>query len=64
MEAVEAGDALALARAIVRVDSRNPTLAPGGPGENAVARTLCEILEGWGFNVQVLEVAPGRVSVR
>ena len=63
IEPVEPGDALSLARALVRVDSRNPSLVPGAPGEEAVARALCEILEGWGFNVQLLEAAPGRPNV-
>ena len=30
--AVPAGDARALARALVRIDSRNPGLTPGGAG--------------------------------
>ena len=34
---IAVGDALALTRELVRVDSRNPSLVPGGPGEHAVA---------------------------
>lgn len=57
------GDAAALARALVQVDSRNPQLVPGAPGEAAVARLLAEVLGGWGFDVEVVEAAPGRPNV-
>jgi len=48
---------------LVRIDSRNPSLVPGGPGEEAVARVLAETLAGWGFQVEVREVKPGRPNV-
>ena len=57
------GDAVALARELVRVDSRNPTLVAGAPGEAAVARVLSDILASWGFEVEVHEAAPGRPNV-
>ncbi len=60
---IERGDAVALARELVRVDSRNPSLAPGAPGEQAVARVLAEILRSWGLGVEVSEAAPGRPNV-
>ncbi len=60
---VARGDAVALTRELVRVDSRNPSLVAGGPGESAVARTLAEVLRAWGLEVQVAEVAPGRPNV-
>ncbi|MDB4877118.1 MAG: acetylornithine deacetylase or succinyl-diaminopimelate desuccinylase [Gemmatimonadetes bacterium] len=60
---VARGDAVALTRELVRIDSRNPSLVPGGPGENAVARTLADVLTEWGFVVEVVEVAPGRPNV-
>ena len=47
------GDGVALARALVRVDSRNPALVPGGPGEQAIAKTLCETLGGWGIDASL-----------
>jgi acetylornithine deacetylase len=61
--AVARGDAVALTRALVRIDSRNPSLVPGGPGEGAVARALAEVLDTWGFRVEIVEAAPGRPSV-
>ena len=60
---VTRGDAVALTRELVRVDSRNPSLVAGGPGEAEVARVLAEILREWGFQVSVLDVKPGRPNV-
>jgi acetylornithine deacetylase len=57
------GDAVALARALVRIDSRNPTLAPNSPGEGECARTLAAVLDDWGFVVQLVDAAPGRPNV-
>ena len=60
---VARGDAVALTRALVRVDSRNPTLVPGAPGELPVARVLAETLRGWGLAAEIAEAAPGRPNV-
>ncbi len=57
------GDAVALARALIEIDSRNPTLVPDAPGEGEVARTLASVLDGWGFAVQLIEAVPGRPNV-
>jgi acetylornithine deacetylase len=56
-------DVEALTRALVSIDSRNPSLVPGGPGEGAAAAFLAEVLSGWGFEVRVVEVEPGRPNV-
>ncbi len=56
-------DAIALTEALVAIDSRNPALVAGAPGEAAVAARLAAILAGWGFAVSVDEVAPGRPNV-
>lgn len=63
MSAVPRGDALALARALVAVDSRNPSLTPGAPGEREVAALLAAVLRGWGLEVEVLDADPGRPNV-
>lgn len=60
---IAVGDALGLTRALVRVDSRNPTLVPGAPGEGPAARLLAEVLRGWGARVELMEAAPGRPNV-
>jgi acetylornithine deacetylase len=57
------GDAVALTRELVRVDSRNPTLVAGAPGEGRVARVLADVLTAWGFRVEVREAAPDRPNV-
>ena len=57
------GDALALTRALVRVDSRNPSLVADAPGEAAVAALLRDVLVAWGFAAEVQEAAPGRPNV-
>ena len=61
---IAAGDAVALARALVRVDSRNPSLVPGAPGERAVAEVLAAVLTGWGFRVELHDALPGRPERR
>ena len=60
---VAPGDSVALARELVRVDSRNPGLVPGAPGEAAVAQTLAAVLAAWGFRVDVRDALPGRPNV-
>jgi len=56
-------DAVALTRALVAIDSRNPTLAPDGPGERNIARALERVLAEWGFSVEVSDAVPGRPNV-
>ncbi|HEY6088578.1 MAG TPA: ArgE/DapE family deacylase [Gemmatimonadaceae bacterium] len=61
--AIPRGDAVALARALIQIDSRNPTLAPDSPGEGDCARGLASVLDDWGFAVEMTEIAPGRLNV-
>lgn len=60
---VARGDAVALTQALVRIDSRNPSLADDGPGEGEVATALGQVLQGWGFEVELPEASPGRPNV-
>jgi acetylornithine deacetylase len=62
-EAIQAGDARALARALVRIDSRNPSLATGGPGEAACVALLRDTLDAWGLRTEVYDAAPGRPNL-
>jgi acetylornithine deacetylase/succinyl-diaminopimelate desuccinylase-like protein len=48
---------------LVRIDSRNPWLIEGGPGETAIARFLEDRLRPLPVEVSVDEVAPGRPNV-
>jgi len=57
------GDAVALTRLLVRVDSRNPALVPGAPAEGEVAKVLAALLETWGFRVTLQDVVDGRPNV-
>ena len=56
-------DAVALARALVAVDSRNPSLDPSGPGEAACASLLADVLTSWGFRVELNDTGNGRPNV-
>ena len=47
----------------MRIDSRNPSLAAGGPGERGVAAALADVLRAWGFRVEMRDVADGRPNV-
>lgn len=60
---VARGDGVALLRELVRIDSRNPSLVPGAPGEGAVARALADVLKAWEFDVRLMDAAPGRPNV-
>ena len=56
-------DPVVLTQSLVAIDSRNPDLVPGGPGESACANHLADVLSEWGFAVAVQEIAPGRSNV-
>src|SRR5688500_11796891 len=56
-------DTVALTAALVAIDSRNPSLVDGAPGEMECAQFLAGVLSGWGFAVSLEEVAPGRPNV-
>ena len=60
---VPRGDGIALLRALVRADSCNPSLVPGGAGEGNVARVLAAVLRDWGMDVSMHDAAPGRPNV-
>ena len=47
---------------LVRINSVNPTLAPGAPGEREIARFVGESLRRTGLATEILEPAPGRMT--
>lgn len=55
--------ALDLLDALVRIDSVNPGLDPGGAGEAQIAAFVAEWGRKAGLRVQLLEGTPGRPSV-
>jgi acetylornithine deacetylase len=63
VDVVMPGDALALTRLLVRVDSRNPSLVAGAPGEGQCAAILRTVLDAWGFRTELHDVAPGRPNL-
>jgi acetylornithine deacetylase len=60
---VQREDAVALTRALVQIDSRNPTLSADGPGERNVALALADILTDWGFSVELFDSGSDRPNL-
>ena len=60
---VPRGNAVALTQALTRIDSRNPTLAAGAPGEGPIARAFGGVLESWGFAVELQESGDARPNL-
>jgi acetylornithine deacetylase len=52
-----------LLRDLVAINSVNPTLVPGAPGEGEVARVIAAEMTRIGLDVTVEEVVPGRPNV-
>ncbi|MFN8062287.1 MAG: ArgE/DapE family deacylase [Vicinamibacterales bacterium] len=50
-------------RALVRINSVNPALEPGAPGEADVVRYLAALFAAWGLDVDVFDAAPGRPNI-
>jgi acetylornithine deacetylase len=56
-------DPIALAAALVAIESVNPDLVPGAAGEAAIAAFCADWLRARGFEVHRLEPRPGRPSI-
>jgi len=48
---------------LVQINSINPTLAPGAPGEREIADFIAESLRSTGLSADIFEPEPGRTSV-
>ncbi len=48
---------------LIRINSVNPTLAPGAPGESEIANFIAQSLQSIGLESEILEPEPGRTSV-
>ena len=57
------GDARGLTRELVKIDSRNPSLVEGGPGEREAAFFLRDVLHDWGFVTELQDAAVGRPNL-
>jgi acetylornithine deacetylase len=55
--------AIRLLRELVAIDSVNPTLVPGAAGEAGVARAIADEMRGFGLDVELHEIVPGRPNV-
>ncbi len=55
--------AIALLRDLVSIDSRNPRLGLGGPGEQAIAAHLADVFRANGLDATVTDVEAGRPNV-
>jgi acetylornithine deacetylase len=60
---VLADPVVALLRDLVSIDSVNPALAPGAPGEGEVARRIARELESIGLRIDIADAAPSRANV-
>ncbi len=56
-------ETVTLLQELVRIDSTNPDLVPGGAGEGAIASFVATWLGDRGFEVHRLESRPGRPSI-
>src|SRR4051812_7533416 len=54
---------LSLLSDLVAINSVNPTLVAGAPGEGAVAESIAHTMRRAGLDVEVQEAAPGRPNV-
>jgi acetylornithine deacetylase len=54
---------LSLLRDLIAIDSVNPSLVPGAPGEAAIAAAVADHLRRLGLDVRVQDAAPGRPNV-
>jgi acetylornithine deacetylase len=59
---VDASETLELLRDLVKINSVNPSLVPGAPGEADIAEYIGEYLRGLGLKTNIEEIKPGRVN--
>lgn len=59
---VDAVMTIELLRELVKINSVNPSLVPGAPGEAEIAEYIAEFLRAIGLETTVEEVQPGRIN--
>ena len=63
MSDVAATELTALLAELVAIDTTNPSLVPGAPGEGALTRFLAGRLATAGLTVDTWDAAPGRPNI-
>jgi len=63
MQTVDYQLATTVLQDLVRIPSVNPDLVPAADGEAKIANYIADTLAGWGLEVQVREIAEGRLNV-
>ncbi len=63
MTTIDRGYLLDVLRRLIAINSINPSLSPGAPGEAQIAGCLAELCRDLGLDVQIAEAAPGRPNV-
>ena len=63
MLTIDSAFATTTARDLVRINSINPALSPGAPGEVEIAAYTARLMKHMGLEVHTHEAAPGRPSV-
>jgi acetylornithine deacetylase len=59
---IDGGEVVRLLTDLVKIESVNPELVPGGGGEASAARYVANFLEAAGLEVRLQEVRPGRFN--
>ncbi len=59
---VDASEIIDLLKGLIRINSVNPSLVPGAPGEAEIAEHIGEFMSGIGLETMVEDVEPGRCN--
>jgi acetylornithine deacetylase len=59
---IQASETLELLRHLVKINSVNPSLVPGAPGEAEIAEYIGNYMQSLGLETRIEEVEPGRVN--
>ena len=62
MNGLDSSRLAALLTDLVKIDSVNPDLVPGGKGERQIAEYVAKVLEAAGLETRLQEVSPGRFN--
>ncbi|MEX0975264.1 MAG: peptidase M20, partial [Bacillota bacterium] len=63
LASVSEGRTLRLLSDLIKIDSVNPSLVPGGNGESDIARFLGDYMRRMGLTVYYQELGPGRANI-